>query len=282
MVETDRLLYIDLHKTGCSHIRAVLQTTVGGRPIGKHNRPPRMPTDRFILGSIRNPWEWYVSLWAFGCLGKGAVHGRTTQRFTPWYYRKGLMAEMSQRRWRAGRVLRTMWSDASKPVGDWCEVYADAYDRGFFRRWLKLLLSQERRFDVGEGFGFSPMSRYAGLMTYRYVKLFSRDISSLFSRRCPSSAEELRDFDAHQNALDATVRMESLESDLLTALQRAGYELRPEYVQKVNAASSRKTNPSEHREAAYYYDEETLDLVEKREQLIIAKYGYERPEQFRR
>ena len=49
----------------------------------------------------------------------------------------------------------------------------DADDAGLFRKWLKLLLSAENRFDIGEGYGYSPLSRHAGLLTYRYFRLFT-------------------------------------------------------------------------------------------------------------
>lgn len=277
MVQTDRLLYIDLHKTGCSHIRRMLQIVVEGQLVGKHNRPALMPADRLIVGSVRNPWDWYVSLWAFGCARQGAVYNRTTRRFTPWYYSGGLMATMYQRRWRVGPILRTVYSDLRKPVSTWRDLYSDVLDPGLFRVWLRLLLSAPRRFDLGEGFGFSNMSRYAGLMSYRYIKLFSRDISALFSPSFPRTPEELREFDAGQNALDTTIRAENLEDDLLSALERAGYHLSLEKVEQIRTAYLWKTNRSTHKRSSYYYDRETSELVRERELLIVGKYGYTQP-----
>ena len=120
MFEADRLLYIDLHKTGCSHIGRLLQETVGGRRLGKHNRPSAMPTDRMIIGSVRNPWDWYVSLWAFGCKGS---------RCGPWADHEALHALVLPKwsaagrwgtwRWRARAASwPPFWHDLGKPAGE--------------------------------------------------------------------------------------------------------------------------------------------------------------------
>jgi len=277
LFETDRLLYIDLHKTGCSHIRRVLDETVGGRRIGKHNRPDAWPSDRVIVGSIRNPWDWYVSLWAFGCKGSGAVFGRTTRRFTPWYYGNGLLSEMYVPGWRPGPVARTLWHDLSKPVGAWRDAYRDPEDADRFRRWLRLVFSYDRRFDLGEGYGFSGLSAYAGLLTYRDGKLFFDDVSPLFGRACPAGPAELRRFDREHNVLQAVVRTESLEVDLVAALETAGYEVPEDVRARILGGAGGKTNTSKHRAPSEYYDDETTELVRKREQLIVEKYGYTGP-----
>ncbi len=201
----------------------------GDRSLGKHNRPDVMPTDRIVIGSVRNPWDWYVSLWAFGCGGAGAVRGRTTRHFTRWYYGNGLAREMVRGRWPVVPVVRTILEDVRKPVRQWRDVYRDAEDPRLFRRWLGSIMNPRRRFDLGEGYGFSPLSRYAGPMTYRYIKLFSRDISALYTRRCPADQEALFKFEQDQNALSgAVVRTERLEEDLIHALELAGYQLTSE------------------------------------------------------
>jgi hypothetical protein len=236
-----------------------------------------MPSDRTIVGSVRNPWDWYVSLWAFGCKGQGAIHGRTTRRFELWYYREGLAREMAAPRWQAVPALTTLWRDLSKPVEAWREVYADAHDPELFRRWLRLVFDPTRRFDLGEGFAFASLSRYAGLLTYRYLKLFSRDVGPLFNPRGPATPEALRAFDAEQNALDFVIRTESLESDLAAALEGAGYQLDPVRTGRILDGRREKTNASEHRETDFYYDDETVELVRERDRLIVVKYGYAGP-----
>src|SRR5690606_10461451 len=82
MFVSDRIVFLELQKTGCTHIRNLLQELVGGELVGKHNRAGRelCSVDRFFLGSVRDPWEWYISLWAYGCDRKGVVFGTVTKR----------------------------------------------------------------------------------------------------------------------------------------------------------------------------------------------------------
>ena len=45
-------------------------------------------------------------------------------------------------------------------------------DAGAFREWLFMLHDEEYKFDLCEGYGCSTISKYAGVLTYRYIKLF--------------------------------------------------------------------------------------------------------------
>src|SRR6476619_6662167 len=76
MFISDRIVFLELQKTGCTHIRDLLRELVGGQLVGKHNQARRrlFIEGKSFLGSIRDPWDWHVSLWAFGCQGKGSVH----------------------------------------------------------------------------------------------------------------------------------------------------------------------------------------------------------------
>ena len=82
MFVSEKIVFIQLQKTGCTHIAKLLSNLLEGRHIGKHNRatPELFTNQRSFLGSIRDPWEWYVSLWAYGCDKKGRIYQRVTKR----------------------------------------------------------------------------------------------------------------------------------------------------------------------------------------------------------
>ena len=84
MFVNERLIYLQLQKTGCTHVAMLLDKLIGGEQVGKHNRlPARLESEgRLIVGSVRNPWDWYVSLWAFGCEQCGGLADRLTSGFT--------------------------------------------------------------------------------------------------------------------------------------------------------------------------------------------------------
>lgn len=78
----DELIYIQMQQTGCTHIASILGRLVNGELIGKHNpaSPDQIRHTRFFLSSIRNPWDWYLSLWTYGVSRKGALWERLVNR----------------------------------------------------------------------------------------------------------------------------------------------------------------------------------------------------------
>ena len=189
MFVADRLIYLQLQKTGCTHIAKLLEQSVGGKQLKKHSRiaDPAACAGKTIVGSIRNPWDWYVSLWAFGCAGEGGIHRAVTRR-----------------RW-----LRSF-------AEEWRETYRDRNDPKLFRQWLRLMMDPRRRRDMGGILSDGPL--FAGVYTHRYVWLHWRELTPVHS------LEELRQTDASNNLLNAIIHTESLESDLIRVLAQAGYQ----------------------------------------------------------
>ncbi|NNM01052.1 MAG: hypothetical protein HKO62_09900, partial [Gammaproteobacteria bacterium] len=165
MFVSDKVVFVELHKTGCTHIRNALLDLVGGQFNGKHNqvRADMLTPGRVFFGSVRNPWEWYVSLWAFGCDGKGAVHNRVTRRKS---------VELDWRSWarHPRSAAEAFLSSVTRDPRRWKRVYADSTDVGAFREWLAMMHDRRYRRDYVEGYGSSPISDVVGLLTYRYLK----------------------------------------------------------------------------------------------------------------
>ena len=83
MFLTSDLCYVEMHRSGSTHLVKLFEKYMpDGKKIGVHNRPDQeiYDSNRFFVGSIRNPWEWYVSLWSFGCVNKGTLYGRLTSK----------------------------------------------------------------------------------------------------------------------------------------------------------------------------------------------------------
>jgi len=84
MLVGERVIYLQLQKTGSTRITDLIQATVGAEERHKHDRIRREDladpeiAARRILGSIRSPWSYYVSLWAYGSRRAGGIYERTT------------------------------------------------------------------------------------------------------------------------------------------------------------------------------------------------------------
>lgn len=69
MIVTDRFVFLHLHKSGGSFVnRFLLECVPGSRPVGYHLPRADIPADARhlpILGTVRNPWDYYVSWYSF-------------------------------------------------------------------------------------------------------------------------------------------------------------------------------------------------------------------------
>lgn len=277
MYVATELVFTELHKTGSTHIGSCLARLVDGKQVGKHNRIPVELWNRFIIGSIRNPWDWYVSLWAYGCAGKGSVYQQVTRRIDIKYLMRQLHAEMGAKRTSPLRVFWQLCHNITKPTHRWRETYRDYSDAKAFRSWLSLILDSRRRFDLGEGYGFSPVSKHSGLLTYRFLKLFSRLGTRLYNDRSLADLKKIPAIWKETQLISYVIRVETLEKDLLAALSKAGVKLTSAQKDEVIGARKKKTNKSKRFPTSYYYDEEAIELVTVKEQFIIQNFSYTPP-----
>lgn len=276
MFVADRLLFLELQKTGGSHIRRLLTQYTDGETSGKHNRLIEKPGDRLILGSIRNPWDWYVSLWAYGVGNKGAIRSRTAKKVDFNYYHRMLPKAMGKNWLSPVEFLTSLTSDIMKPTSDWKKSYLNSSDPVLFQMWIKMLLHPARRYDIGEGFGFSPLSKHSGLLTYRYFRLYTFG-DSIFKDKSLAQPDYIQDYDKASNISDGIIRNEQLEKDFVSLMLQAGYELDDTQRSEILNKQSGKTNVSERKSVGHYYDDETIALVADRESYLIEKYQYQAP-----
>jgi hypothetical protein len=128
---------------------------------------------------------------------------------------------------------------------------------------------------LGENYGYSTLSRYAGLLTYRYARLYASETESLFPPAGLRKLEVLQEFDKRHNVVNLMIRNEALEDDLISVLKAAGHNVDKSAEDKIRKAQ--KTNTSKHKPTGEYYNAETLELVAQKETFIVGKYGYKPP-----
>ena len=268
MYISDKCVFIELEKTGSSHVLLMLQKLEsGGVIVGKHNRISEdlLSSDRMILGSIRNPWDWYVSQWGYGCEGGGGLMLRQTgfglkgygMRDHPWF------------------ALRSILHQPFKPVEKWKYLYEDIRDPERFRMWLKLMFDPKRRHDIGNGYGHSRLSSFAGYLTYSYLYLYSKNISELYSSELQSWADVER-IESEQNIVNFFIMNESLEENIIQALTQMGVEVSKEKQHELYT-SPRTRESARERDLSYYYDQSSIDMVAQREKFVVNKFSYEKP-----
>lgn len=270
MFLSEKVIYLELHKTGSTHIRHLLKDLLGGSFVGKHNQAARKLFDgkRVFLGSVRNPWHWYLSLWSYGCERKGAIFHATTQPMASF---GGLGWDVS--------ILDAMMRLRRNFTRDpkvWLDLYADIENVDAFKAWLKLIIDPDHLPDLGEGFSACLLSEFAGLMTYRYLKLYCSARGEMKGLSKLDNLEQLRDFERRNCFVSHFIRTEHLESDLFECLDKCGVSLSEEERSEI-LSRPRLNKTKRHISAIDYYDLESERLVYERDPIIIEKFGYLAP-----
>ncbi|WP_329716962.1 hypothetical protein [Ideonella sp.] len=285
MLITDKVVFVELQKTGSTHIKNLLKETLGGKNDGKHNvpTPELLSSGREFLGSVRDPWGWYLSLWSYGCQQQGKLYQRLTnpkrwERVQPKLVEarkvqkekvRSLAAGQGPKKWKPILIPDRLGVDRAKNF-----YYKDPADAEAFREWLRLVCSPYARRLVEDGFAKSPLGKLGGLMTFRYFSLFvpgSDEIPPTISTQ-----KMLRKFEADRVAVKHIVRQHTLADDLVHALDSCQIVLTDKQREKIYEAKPTNKSTRPH-PFAHYYDVTSIDIVAKREKFIIDRFGYERP-----
>lgn len=267
MFKCDDFIYVQIQKTACTHIVRLLSQLFDGEVIGKHNAatPEQLQSTPYFIASIRNPWDWYVSLWAFGIQGKGTLMHRLTARDLIAWSRRMFSDPKANH--------KDFLFALTKNVQQWRDMYAASNDNSAaFRHWLKAIHKPGNSRFLGEGYADTVLPEISGFMTHRYLELCCRHSEQLKKPTGSICFEQLSEFDARHCYIDSFVRQESLEATLCEALkpvrQLSGDE-------KALIFNLEKTNTSfRPLPVSAYYDQESIDLVQDRERLIIEKFNY--------
>jgi len=277
MLISEKLIFVELQKTGSTHIKTLLKKILGGENDAKHNIPSveQLDSGRKIVASVRDPWSWYLSLWSYGCLQKGELYERLTneKKWRKLLERKdGADAEEDDAGEGGGKGRSKSLPEHFTPERARTFWYADPDNAAAFREWLQAVLAvQPLRKVLESGYGRSPISKAGGLMTFRYFTVCTRNGENVDKSVCTMDA--LRKYDAANCFVSHFVRNESLPEDLIRAIEASGVALDDGQKQAIREA--RRTNVSDRPHAPdYYYDEDSIQLVGRREKFLIEKFGY--------
>ncbi|NQZ68175.1 MAG: hypothetical protein HRT89_08895 [Lentisphaeria bacterium] len=268
MFKCDQLIYLQMQKTGCSHIAFLLSKLFDGQIIGKHTPAPQedIESNTYIISSIRNPWDWYLSLWTFGVQGGGSFMKNLTER-------KPLDALKSAIR-NPKKNGMAMFREFTKDVSSLNKVYDKSDSVESFRTWLKMVHHPDNRRSSGH-YEKTAIIDFAGYMTFRYLRLCCQNVRQLNDPKLIANFSDLSEFENANCYVSFFIRQESLEDGICETVEkfRALTEEEKEFIYGAG-----KTNTS-HRPLSIsdYYDKETVELIGSRERLLIEKFDYPPP-----
>jgi len=263
MFISENVIYFELQKTGCSHTLNILNTLIpDGKIIGKHNVYSSVSKsdlgdfrNKIKIGNIRNPWDWYVSLWSFGCLHEGGLYGRVT--------RKPNLFKFNQFR----HIING--SCFKYNIDLWKKLYSDSSNIDNFKKWLTLILL-EQDYSIFEGYTESKISKKIGLLSYRYIKLYTKKGKNDLVKI--NSYSDLIHYDNQHNFINLFIKNESIHHDFINNSELFG--ISSKNMRIVLEGFNIRTNSSIRGDYRNYYDDELVDLVYKKEKFILDKFNY--------
>jgi hypothetical protein len=252
MIEYDNFIYLDVYRTGSSHIVDLLGRICEGKAIHavRHAsltrcRPWGNTGGKPVFATVRNPWDWYVSLWAIGADGKRPV-------------REHLLEHKGQ------TAVDALYdrSDPKVSFSRWLNVMHDPYQ-------LNTILMKEHLPQSG-------LAPVIGLYTYRFLRVTTRYPRFFLRRPFVNSPRGASRYHKVMRAYGTLLRHETLTTDLIAFVERHPKGFKPNAVEVIRAADAKHRNFSKRTLASYrdYYSDSDAALVAERDRFFIDVFGY--------
>lgn len=253
MIEYQRFIYLDVYRTGSSHMLKLLAEVTGEKPLRFHRHAALTKGRRFgfaagklVFTTVRNPWDWYVSLWAHGADGKSAIRRYLDARLKP--------AEIAR-------------------------LYDQKDPAASFRRWL-LAMHDPAFLDriMEEHLPESGLAPVIGLYSYRFLRVTTRFPRLLLRGPLIREPADAALHLARLKAYSRVLRTETLDRDFADLVHEQGEALgfRADAAERIAAAARLHANASTRQLASYrdYYDAASAQLVAARDPLFLSEFGY--------
>jgi hypothetical protein len=244
MLHVGNIVYLDLHKTGSSTLARFFKREIEGETHAwsKHKAAQdvvKQPGDLWVM-SVRNPFDYYVSLWAYG---------RKSQR---GLYRA---VDPSMRGALYGNVEPTT-----------------------FQRWMLDTFEARALAVDGTGQPLNHIGRHVlyakrlgiGLLSIRYLMLATASPEMPFPESVMSKDTDFNSFLEEHNRVDRFIRLEYLHSDLEAVLADPMVQAKEGAMDRLKRDTP--INPSSHGSAEDYYSEHTRRLVTERDSMIVERH----------
>lgn len=177
MFESEKLVYLDVQKTGSAFIVAFLQRFLASSNgfVYRSRQPVSQRKEGALhIISCRHPLDQYVSLYSYGCDGEGAFYHRMK-----------------------GAGLASLYNGSTEG----------------FAGWLELILSPERSEGVTLGrFSNHPLEELFGFQTFRFLRLALPGYPKVATQI--ETRDDARELLRNCGMMDVVLRQETLNDDL--------------------------------------------------------------------
>lgn len=253
MIEFKHFIYLDVYRTGSTHIIKLLRRISLSEEIRIWRHYPITtagylvrPGRRVVFTSVRNPWDWYVSLWSHGVDGHSAIRrfmlGTLPEKEVASYY------------------------DREKPAQSFGRWLAAIHDPAFVDANLE------------EGYPQSRLSSVIGLYSYRFQRVTTRFPWFFLRRNQIRQPEALREFHRKRKVYSVVLKTENLTEDLASFVETHGARcnFKEDAADILRKFSHRNRNASTRLLPHYrdYYTDESAKMVAERDRFFLDEFGY--------
>ena len=264
MFISKKICFIELEKTGISTIKKFLKNHI---QEGKITRPHDNVTNEilkkklFFIGSIRNPLDWYISRWSYGCMMKNddSMYRNLTKKRLSYSRINNIDKQYIKK-------IYYFKNQLFKNSNFWSDLYSDPYNSKNFRIWLKSILNSKKKDQLAEHYYFSSFYKKFGYMTFRYLVMFTNPDNRKQLFHNLNKYSDLLDFDKNFNFINYFIKVENLQSDLNELFAKLDLKV----TNDIEIVNPSKRN----RDINYYYDDECVEIVKRYEKFIFDKYQY--------
>ena len=264
MFISSKICFLELEKTGISSIKKFLKNHI---QEGKITRPHDYVTEEilnkniFFLGSIRNPLDWYISRWSYGCMMKS--DDSLFRNLVKKRLNISRINNIDGQYFKKLQYLKNQFLKKNKYLEN---LYSDPYNKKNFQLWLKELLVKKKNSSLAEHYYFSSLNNNFGYMTFRYLIMFTKPQQRKKIYTEIKSYEDIEDFDMDHNFINKFMKVETLKHDLEILIKELGIEKKGE-IEIVNPSMRNK-------ELEFYYDKECIEIVKNQDKFIFNKFNY--------
>lgn len=245
-----------MNKTGSVYVNNRLKSLNRDYYFKHHEIPSDkiIASNRIKFGTIRDPFSWYVSLWSYGCLKNkksGVYNNLTRSKFFKSIGNVDNKIKAITKKNLAFINLNLMYNTKT--------LYSDVTNPVLFRKWLKIILSDEFSPVVNYPMYHSNLYKYGGLFTARMIKFYFNNHKL---NECKINLDKgLRFFLDHNCYIDDFLETNNLDSNLSAFFEKYNFHLgsKNREVIKKNVSSVNIN----------HYCTETYNLVMNKEQILI-------------
>ena len=256
----------EMPKTGTTFLRNYfkqhknIELTIHHETLNQNNRYDLLNFEDRI-GLIRNPYEWYLSLWKWSCREKkGSVIFNDLVgiriKLKRLIFNKRIFAY----------ILHQFLKDRNKLKN----LFDDVNSKKNFNEFLKIMLDFKNRYKIGSEYSFVPFENL-GYMTYIF---FCQNMLRENYNIVYNSSYKLKDIIKNNNLnlyTNIFFKTENLNSSLKKFLKRKKIKIK-NFKQVENNSTSKKLNKN----IINFFSKENILLIEKNENYIFKKFKYKK------